>query len=212
MFVQAFPTKLILLMRSVRFRLALWFATVLAAVLLAFCGFVFASQARDLRNDTLDRLNYKTRKLETYFKYNGDRFIHSNSFSLFGGSEEGGSFLQENDILALIDLDGQVMQKVGPIQEASVEELAETGLKKGLYQSPFSHAVVEASTKGSLIRENYLFVVAPISVNRAVVGVGAGGRVLAGGPGDAARQDDHPRRSRDWRDRPNPPPEPARPG
>ena len=57
------------LVRSIRFRLALWFTIILAGVLLAFSGFVYARQAQDMKTETLDRLSYKTRKLEDYLNY-----------------------------------------------------------------------------------------------------------------------------------------------
>ena len=44
---------------SIRFRLVMWFTAILALILLAFNGFVYFSQARDIRGDALFRQDQK---------------------------------------------------------------------------------------------------------------------------------------------------------
>jgi signal transduction histidine kinase len=180
-----FPIPVSLLVRSIRFRLALWFVMILAAVLLVFSGFVYARQSRDLNRETLDRLSAKTRKLESYLKYGApDYFEKKRSLSSPGAPDEE-PLLQENDILALIGLEGQVVQKAGPISEMDIQQVATVGIQEGIYNNPFSYTVVEASTGGQLIQEKYLFVVAPISFDHTVIG-----SLVLGSPVDPTGQMD----------------------
>jgi signal transduction histidine kinase len=172
-----------ILVRSIRFRLSLWFATILAAVLLAFSGFIYVSQAHDLKNDTLNRLNYKTRKLENSLKYHTQEIFEQKRSLLPEGAQDEGYLIGEDDILALIGLDGQVVQKVGPIADLNIQQLVEIGVNKGITQNPFSYAVVEAPTQDRLIRENYLFVVTPVKANREIIG-----SMILGSPVDPAGQ------------------------
>ena len=168
--LQLASMRIRMLVRSIRFRLALWFVVILAVVLAAFSGFVYARQAHDLREATLSRLNYKTHQWESYLKYGGREYLDKRRQLLTDGMQDEKRLLQENDILALVGLQGQVVQKVGPVIEADIQKLVSTGMEQRAYNSPFSYRVVEASTGGEIIRKDFLFVVAPISFNGAVIG------------------------------------------
>jgi len=168
-----------ILVRSIRFRLALWFAAVLAAVLVGFSAFIYARQARDLNDEAQYKLNARARQLEAYLKYNaGEYFVGKRQLTPVWG-EERQYWLQEDDILALADLDGNILQKVGPVAEADLKQVAQIGIAQGIYENRFSYSVVEATAEGKLIEEKYLFVVAPVS-DRG----GAIGSLILGGPVD----------------------------
>ena len=51
------------LFRSIRFRLALWFAVILSLVLVVFSVIVYSRQARDIRLDSISRLTAKLRQI-----------------------------------------------------------------------------------------------------------------------------------------------------
>jgi signal transduction histidine kinase len=180
-----FPINMALLVRSIRFRLALWFTVILAAVMLAFSGFVYARQARDMQNETVDRLKSKTRKLEDYLNYGAREYFEKKRLLSETGAENEGYLLQENDILALVNSEGEVVQKAGPISDNNIAELASAGITEGIYQGPFSYTVAEASSGEETTREDYLFVVAPITFSHAVIG-----SLILGSPIDPTGQMD----------------------
>jgi signal transduction histidine kinase len=162
--------RLGLFVRSIRFRLALWFTLALAVVMLAFSGFVYARQARDLNLETMDRLNLKVRKLQDYLDYGAREYFEQSRTLSSAGMGEEGYFLQEDDILALVGLEGDVVQKVGSISDANIQALARVGVESGAYHNRYSSTVIQASSTGQLIQEKYLFVVVPISANHARIG------------------------------------------
>lgn len=156
--------------RSIRFRLALWFVLILAAVLAAFSVFVYARQANDLRRETLDRLELKTRQWEAYLRYGAHEYFDENRPLIPSEVGAGEPFLQESDILALIGLQGQVVQKAGPIAEEAAQQLVSFGMARAKKENPFSFNVVAASTAGQADQQEYLFIIAPISFDRRVIG------------------------------------------
>ena len=82
---------------SIRFRLILWFAAILAFVLFAFSAFIYFSQARDIRGDALSNLGHKAELIAEALKWGA---IPPN-------------ILQEKDIYLLVDLRGQVLSSQG---------------------------------------------------------------------------------------------------
>lgn len=171
------------LVRSIRFRLALWFAAILAAVLVVFSAFIYARQASDLNDEAQYRLNARARQLEGYLKYNAEEYFLGLRQLTPTWGEERQYWLQEGDILALADLEGNILQKVGPVPEGDLKQVAQVGIAQGIYENRYSYSVVEASAEGRLIREKYLFVVAPVSASRDPIGT-----LILGGPVDPTGQ------------------------
>lgn len=167
---------------SIRFRLVLWFVAILAAVLAAFSVFVYASQASDLHNLAVDRLALKTRQWETYLKYGARQYFDANRPLIPGETRAGEPFLQEEDILALVSLNGQLVQVFGPASPGEVQQLVSLGMEKHNDQNPFSFAVLEAGGERPGEQE-YLFVSAPISYERRLIGF-----FILGTPVDAGSQ------------------------
>lgn len=162
--------RLLLFARSIRFRLALWFVAILAVVLVAFSVFVYARQASDLNRATLERLSLKTRQWESYLKYAARDYFGEDPPLIPAQTQDGESFLQEYDILALVGLQGQVVQKAGPVQDEEIQHLVQVGLEKRTEEHPFAYNVVEATAEDETTSEEYRFVVAPITLDRKVIG------------------------------------------
>ncbi|MBI5840209.1 MAG: HAMP domain-containing protein [Chloroflexi bacterium] len=94
-------------LHSIRFRLLMWFAVILTAVMLAFSAFIYFSQARDIRGDALSRL---TRKADTI----------ADDIQL---GKIPKATLQENDIFLLFDSKGKLLYDQGTSNEHELEEL-----------------------------------------------------------------------------------------
>jgi heavy metal sensor kinase len=92
---------------SIRFRLLLWFAAILALVMFVFSAFIYFSQARDIRGEALYRLN---RKAELISKK-------------LSGVELPPNILQETDVYVLLDLDGKVLAYQGITNEQEIVNL-----------------------------------------------------------------------------------------
>ncbi|MEW6402257.1 MAG: ATP-binding protein [Chloroflexota bacterium] len=93
---------------SIRFRLILWFAVILAAILVVFSAFIFFSQARDIRGDARYRL---LRKVEVIAEGLHRGAIPQNA-------------LQERDIFLLVDFNGNALMSQGLETERDMIELA----------------------------------------------------------------------------------------
>lgn len=162
--------RILLFIRSIRFRLAAWFVVILAVVLVAFSVFVYTRQKADLRMGTLDRLTYKTRKWENVLNYGGQEyFLNQRALPAFGIVNQE-QLLQENDVLALVDLQSQVVQKIGLISDEEVLDLVKTGAEETIQNDVLSMSAVAAPGGGNAHPQEYLFIVTPISYNRIVIG------------------------------------------
>jgi signal transduction histidine kinase len=92
-------------LHSIRFRLGLWFSSILMLVLIIFSVFIYYIQARDLRRDSLDQLDRRLSTLE-------QSYFHS-----FNESEGQvvipSDFFQEKDIFILVGANNQVIESLG---------------------------------------------------------------------------------------------------
>ncbi len=157
------------LFSSIRFRLTLWFVVILALVLAAFSVFVYTRQAYDLRRETITRLENKTRQFQAILQFaNRERF--EGSLTVPDISQGSGPPLQEDEILAVTDLTGSVLQKYGPISSSDVNQLAASSIKNNVGNGPFNFSLVSATSTGQNNSQNYLFLVVPISFVSRVVG------------------------------------------
>jgi signal transduction histidine kinase len=157
------------LFSGIRFRLTLWFVAILALVLLVFSVFVYTRQAYDLRRDTVNRLENKTRQFQAFLQFsNRERF--EGALTVPDISQGAGQSLQENDILAVTDLNGSVLQKFGPISSSDVNTLAATSIQNNVGNGPFNLSLLSATATGQSKPQEYLFLVVPISFVTRVVG------------------------------------------
>lgn len=168
--VHAILRRIHVLVHSIRFRLALWFVVILAFILVIFSAFVYTRQRQDLQYQTVDRLELKIRQFQALD-------ILSNPANFLGGQlsipilpQDSQPILNDNEVLALSDLQGQVLQKMGPISTSSVNRLAQYALGRSSEESAFTYSIVTATASNSSVSNQYLFLVAPISFEHHIIG------------------------------------------
>jgi signal transduction histidine kinase len=164
---QAWASKAGAIIHSVRFRLALWFALVLAIVLLFFSAFVYARTAQDVRSQTAARLVVRLREMNDKLKK-----MSGNSYG--GGSWPPGAWqtnpftLQENEVVVLSDAEANLAETWGDLNET--ETTAISGQVIDMAYGPdayqynnrlFSHPLLREGQDGQRTVD-YLFAPAPI--------------------------------------------------
>jgi signal transduction histidine kinase len=163
------PDRMRAFFQSVRFRLTLWFVLILALVVGVFGGITYTLQARDLRRQTLDRINGKIAQLQSI-----ESLSHSEPFerqiTIPNISQDAGPLLQSDEILAVTDPQGTVVQKYGPASTSDVNRLAEVGMSRGAGQGSFTYSLLSATTQGASGTIEYMFLVTPISLGSSVIG------------------------------------------
>src|SRR5512143_1509962 len=105
-------------LHSIRFRLVLWFAVILAIVLAAFSGFVYYNQSRDIQGEAEYRLERKLAALETTLTLTPTGFILPDGI------------LQDTDVLLLVAPNGSVVGSKGPIPAQDASVLAAEALRE----------------------------------------------------------------------------------
>ena len=103
------------LVHSIRFRLVLWFVAILALVLVAFSTFIYLSEERDWRADTLGRLERQITLFEGWHALEPAQIPQN--------------FVQEGELLLLLDSNGKVLASQGAISAQDSLRLAELGLQ-----------------------------------------------------------------------------------
>ncbi len=171
------------LVHSIRFRLALWFVAILAIVLVIFSAFVYTRQKQDLQYQTVDRLELKIRQLQALDVLNNPANFFGGQFSLPILPQDSQPLLNDNEVLALTDLQGQVLQKMGPISSNSVQGLAQYALGRSSEERAFTYSIFSAAAANSSSPNQYLFLVAPISFEHRIIGF-----LILGSPVDPTGQ------------------------
>ena len=140
--------RIVFLFHSIRFRLVLWFAAILAFVLAAFSVFVYINQARDIQGEAQFRLERKMAALEVTLT------MTQNGILIPQG------VLQDTDILVIVAPTGQVVASRGPIQAQDAGALA-VRAQQEKRQNPnnvFTSWLQELNSPEA----NYIFVAVPI--------------------------------------------------
>jgi signal transduction histidine kinase len=111
-----------LILHSIRFRLALWFVFILGIILIVFSGLVYYMQVRELRAETIIRLEAKRETIEQLFRM--DAF---NPQTPLSPNDEGTS-IQSADVLALYNPDGSLLKLWGPFPETTKINISPVGI------------------------------------------------------------------------------------
>jgi heavy metal sensor kinase len=138
------------LFHSIRFRLVLWFAAILAIVLAAFSIFVYINQSRDIRSEAEYRLERKLAAFDETLT------LTANGIYLPQG------VLQDTDILILVSNNGQVIASRGPIPNDDADTLARQAVGEFQDHHDSSDGFVSWSQRDGLSNSNYIFVTVPI--------------------------------------------------
>lgn len=157
------------LVHSIRFRLVLWFVAILALVLAAFSSFIYFSEGRDWRADNLGRL--------------GRQITLFQGWHALEPSQLPQNFVQEGELLVLLDPQGHVLASQGTVSRQDSLRLAGLGLQG--YPQPNNPPVAfTASIEGdAATSSDDQFLIAPISGGNSPAGY-----VLLGSPLDPGGQ------------------------
>jgi signal transduction histidine kinase len=156
--------------RSIRFRLTLWYLLILAIVLILFSGFVYTRQRNDLRAAALDRLALKSRQLDGLYHALIVANPGSNTITFPDISSSGTALIQENEVLALINGQGQTIQKLGPITNGDLSQIYAAISQTNSDADTFTYPLEISTSANNYSQENYYFVATPILFfNRQVI-------------------------------------------
>ncbi|HSA99522.1 MAG TPA: ATP-binding protein [Anaerolineales bacterium] len=151
--------RLRLIFNSIRFRLALWFVFILGILLAGFSGLVYYMQIRQLRAETLIRLEAKLEGIERAFRMDAA----NPQIPLISSDDE--TALQNSDVLALYKSDGSLLKMWGPFSETTRLDFSRIG--HGEEREP----LVESLTLGSDgDRAQYVFKIVPLHAGNVLTG------------------------------------------
>lgn len=145
-----------ILIRSIRFRLLLWFAIILTLILAAFSVFVYLIQARDVHTDVMDHLQQRMALL--------------GEIRPFGALLVPNNFIQDNELLVVIDPNGQILTSQGALPGQDVFQLAVQGLQRHPQQNNSPAAFIAPTGVSSQTRTDYQFLITPIVDGRNLEG------------------------------------------
>jgi signal transduction histidine kinase len=157
-------------LHSIRFRLMLWSVAVLAIVLALFCVFVYTRQAQDLRTSALNRLALRTDQVLALFTAQPTSSAVPNLLPLADRTASGSAILQEDEVLALVSQQGQVIQDLGPLAPTDAASLTASGRTLSMASGLQSVQLGQSLQAENGSREEYLFVVTPVRARDTVAG------------------------------------------
>jgi signal transduction histidine kinase len=175
--------RFVAVIRSIRFRLALWFVFVLAIVMFIYSAFIFTRQARESRVAAVSRLEAQTRRLAAVLRGPGRAFDYRLPSANPGDPFSESLFLNQADIIAFASAEGQVTQSMGPADAAEINRLIETGLNSPAAQGDALGRFFIAPLPGVIPRTNYVYNLTPLFYNNLLSGY-----FLLGAPIDPDRQ------------------------
>ena len=143
---------------SIRTRLTLGSVAVLALVLLAFSGFVYTRQARDLQGEAFGEVQNRFRQLEGLSRYAAHESEERGTLTIPARYQDGTPLLQEGEELLAISPQGQIVQKLGAMSDAEAGRVKATLGSPSAQESPRYYPVSAAKQDG-FQREDYIFVV-----------------------------------------------------
>ena len=133
---------------SIRFRLVLWFAIILAIVLAAFSGFIYYNQSRNIQEVAAYNVERKIALLNHTLTITPSGFVFPQGI------------LQDTDVLLLINANGQVVDRHGPIPGEDASALASRAMEE---ESEHGNSPYVTWSQGALKPQaNYLWVSVPI--------------------------------------------------
>jgi len=147
---------------SIRFKLTLWFVAILGVVLLVFSVVIYTQQARGLQRDAEEALERMLNQIRTSEAFSSDE-SHESHPLIPNLSQNSGFFLQDNEILAITDLQAQVVQKYGPISAGQVGQVIQQYVSQGESSRPFSYALAYTDTNDQFTSRKYVFLVSLVS-------------------------------------------------
>ena len=145
-------------LHSIRFRITLWFIFILAVVLTAFSGFIYFNEARDLQGDTVQNIQAKFARLLAYFR-SAD---WQNSNLGLSDVPNNDPPLQQGDMLALVDINGQAVQTWGikPSDKLISDLISTASQQRNI--NVYGETISVTDSNGKSSNADYLFIVSPV--------------------------------------------------
>ena len=179
-------TRLRRLLRSFRFRLTLWFVAVLALLLAGFSLFIYWRQAQVLRAETTNRFVAQSSQIAAYYSaiYRRDFEEEHNEGVRFRLSQSDLPLLQRQDVLALIDAAGNLIQRSENFQVSDIGQIYNTWKEAGLPAEPVPYTFPgDEHHETGETPDSYLLVNTSINFGRQGQGL-----LILGGPIDPGGQ------------------------
>ena len=177
------PDRLFTVVRSVRFRLALWFVLILGVVVVSFSAFIYTRQKQELELAAFRRLDFRTRRLEALLHITGPNFIDRSALPPSGDPDSNSVLSQEGEVFAFVDTGGQVVQNWGTMDANGISQLFQKtvdGQDLNGKGSPMPR-LVSTSAVGS--QSKYVMLLAPVALQGKL-----GGFILLADPIDPDNQ------------------------
>lgn len=160
--IRRFFDRIAVLLRSIRFRLALWFVLILAIVLGFFNVFIYIRQAQDLRVLAMARLEMKARRLGIILHFSEQGFFERLPLQSLYDTFSGETVLQESDVLAFLTPQGEILQSWGALKSNAVSRLVARARRSGIPRETFSGVIFSVALSSTNPRKAYLVMLAPI--------------------------------------------------
>lgn len=154
---------------SIRFRLTMWFAAILALVLLAFSVFIYVQQSHDLREASLARLENKFGRLQALVQLPGREAERAGRLSLPSMPDNAQPLLQDTDVMALTDPSGRVVQFSGTLSAEEITDITQSEISRGSPANPLTYTITSASNGSDGVQSEYFFLLAPITLDNNLV-------------------------------------------
>ncbi len=157
-FLKSIWNWLIDFLHSIRFRITLWFVFILAIVLAAFSGLIYFSQARDLQGDSVGEIQGKFARLLGYFR----SAEWQNSTLGLSDVPNNTPPLQQGDMLAIVDTNGQIVQAWGikPSNKLVSDLISTASQQRNL--NVYEQTISITDSNGKASNADYLFIVSPV--------------------------------------------------
>jgi len=175
------------LVHSFRFRLTLLFVAILAIILVGFSVFIYTRQVQVLRAEAVTRLSGGSVQLASYYGALLRRAMEEpNEVPLSNLSQEKLPLLGQDDLLAVIGMDGTVFQQQGRFQDQELVNLINNWQRMPAAVGPIPIIRTSSNERGIKTRSTYLYEITPIHFETRWSGA-----ILLGTPLDPGNQLEH---------------------
>ncbi len=148
---------------SVRFRITLWSLLVIALILAGFSLFVYAQEARDVATDSVVRISRLARSFDSMYQvanaltYPNPSVPGGNPDATFPPSSRPGDIVNflPYDVGALVDAQGQVLQKTGTVSNSDLLAVVNQWQRSGQALGPITASVTGPTSAGVLKKQSY---------------------------------------------------------
>jgi two-component system, OmpR family, sensor kinase len=150
--------------RSVRFRLTVWSVVLLGLVLFAFSAFVYTTQERNLRTNTILSLNGRMHQITDFYRIALLNYFTNGEMHFPEAFTQSSILLQDNETIGLINSQGQVIQKLGTISDNEINSLSQSFVNNNVDKLSNTYYQMDIGGIGAKPGHPYLFVLTPIGM------------------------------------------------